>query len=68
MKGFEETIGFDLYAQSCNQVALLASSDFASVLCSLESQKQQMRLASEWHIAMDVVLTEIKVPVCFPII
>ena len=42
------------------QVSTLASSEFAAVLMSVQDQNHQMRLASEWHLAMDVILTEIK--------
>lgn len=42
------------------KVAVLASSEFAKVLCSMDDQHQQMKLASDWNCAMDVILTEIK--------
>ena len=42
------------------EVAVLANSKFASVLWAVEEDDQKMRLASEWQLAMDVVLTEVK--------
>lgn len=40
------------------EVAMLASSEFGAVICTMSDEDQKACLASEWQIAMDVILAE----------
>ena len=42
------------------QVATLAGSEFVAVMVNLESGQDQVRLASDWSLSMDIILTELK--------
>ena len=42
------------------QVSTLAGADFAAIVHSLQSEGEQVKLASEWSLAVDVLLTEVK--------
>lgn len=42
------------------EVATLASSEFAAIICTMSDEDQKASLASEWQIAMDIILTEIQ--------
>ena len=43
---------------------MLAGADFATIVHSLQSEEEQVKLASEWSLAVDVLLTEVKAK-CF---
>ena len=43
-----------------HKVATLAGAEFINVVQSLESDEDAVKLASDWSLSMDVLLTEIK--------
>lgn len=52
-----------------SQVATLAGAEFMTIVQRLETDDDRMKLASDWSVSVDVLLTELKDPslflVCF---
>ena len=48
------------FQKKFGEVAASASSEFVAVISTMECEHQKTALASEWSMAMDIILTEIK--------